>query len=341
MSDPLAHLQHFTLATRDDFTRARSALAHTALRDAASTLRSALGPVSEVALLATCERVEFIMWADAETALLSDQATAAIGVESPPLRWRVRRGAAAARHLFSLAAGLESRIVGEREILGQVRQSLNDARASGTIGPRLERILVAALRAARSVRAQTDLGRQDLSAASIAADLFAAAAPIRHVALLGSGMVVQACVRELHTRLPESRFTAFARHLETAVERLAELPVEVAPLETLPDALAASSRPFRIDAVIAATASAAPLVTPSTLAERVGPLAMIDLGMPPNIDPRVADVPNVTLLGLTDLPVDNTPALRAVQDARQLIERQLRSFILRERHRRVPIEVFP
>jgi glutamyl-tRNA reductase len=332
MSDPLAHLTHLAPAARDDFTRARAAVARASAADAASALRAALGPGSEVLALATCERVEFVVWTDAETPRLADRAAAVLGADGPPLRWRARRRVAAARHLFRLAAGLESRIVGEREILGQVRRDLNDARTAGTIGPRLEAVLAATLRAARAARARTDLGLQDLSAASLAADHLAAAPiPIRHVALLGSGAVAQACIRHLLARNPGTRFTAFARHLDTARARLAGSPAAVAPLDTLPSALAAEAPAERLDALIAATASPTILVTPATLAPSRGPLAMVDLGMPPNIDPRVAQSPGVSLLSLHDLPLDAAPARRAVADAETLIERHLESFIHRER----------
>lgn len=133
----------------------------------------------EVAYLATCNRVEILLMgestdaskpADATEAELRRAVATALRQPFAAKRLVVRRGAGALEHLFRVTAGLESAQPGEREILGQVQQALCDGRAMGLLGGELERLLEAAVRAARTVHHRTGLSRGHWSLAEIAVD---------------------------------------------------------------------------------------------------------------------------------------------------------------------------
>jgi len=321
---------HLSLPVRDDFLAVRAALARAGVGPFAGELFAALNTSGagsvHCAVLATCERVEVFAASAQPIPGIERCATQTLrlvtGTQLSP-SWRRIEGEPVLRHTLRLAAGLESRIVGESDILCQVRDTLAQAQRDKTSGPSIERLLSVAIKTGRLVRAKTELGRHDLGAAAAAVHALLAE-PTRHVALLGSGAVAQACVRHLMTSAPLTRITLYARHTETARQRLPE-SIGVRPLQTLRHALAQELEPDRIDALISATSSPQFLLTPDSLVHRSAAVRLVDLGMPPNIHPGVGNVPGFVLRTLWNLPIDRGPAERSLAAAEEIVELNARA----------------
>lgn len=208
----------------------------------------------------------------------------------------------AVRHLYSVAAGVDSMVLGEYEVLGQVRAAFSAAVAAGTDDAMLSRLFHTAIRTGRRARAETDIGRHAVSVSSIAVQQARVLFPeLEHatVLVLGAGeagrlaasALVDHGVREvLVVNRTESRAEALA----------AELGGRALPLDDLSRALA------QTDIAIAAADAPEPLVSRDAvehaMADRAGrSLMIIDIGMPRDCDPAVGEVSGVTYYDLDDL----------------------------------------
>ena len=147
--------------------RERVALSGDALRAALRELRSAEG-VGEALVVSTCNRVEVLVHAGGDEA-----ARAFFTGRSPEAAQHLyaHRGPEAARHLFRVAASLESMVLGEQQILGQVKDAYGEAAAAGAVGPYLTRLCERAFAAAKRVRTETDIGRGATSLSQVAVEL--------------------------------------------------------------------------------------------------------------------------------------------------------------------------
>jgi len=210
-------------------------------------------------------------------------------------------GAAAARHLFRVAAGLESLMVGESEILGQVRAALELASSEGVPEPILLAAFRAALRFGGRARSSTGIGAGAVSVASASIQTLRRACPDLsrlHVVVLGAGHTGMKAARHLKSERA-GRVVLVNRTPERARDVAARLEAEAAPLAELPSLVAAA------DALIVAIQVPAPLVTPEmiapVLAGRTRPLVVVDLSMPRAVSPGVAGMPGVTLVDLSRL----------------------------------------
>src|SRR3954468_6702698 len=168
-------------------------------------LRTATG-CSEALLLATCNRVE--VYASAETPVATDQVLRALqqcelGEVANAGAFYRHDGQACVDHLFRVAAGLESMVIGETEILGQVKKAYEAARTSGRAGPVLHRLFQRAFRVAKQVRSSTDITRGAVSVGSVAVDLagkiFGDLRQCR-VLVLGAGEISERTARALSSR---------------------------------------------------------------------------------------------------------------------------------------------
>lgn len=269
---------------------------------------------AEAAVLATCSRTEIyaVPSGDSATDLLSVLAeyTGCPPSILTPAAER-RAGLAAAEHLFRVTGGLESRVIGEVEIYGQVRTAWRAATAAGTAGASLNRLFAAALKVGSAVREQTTLGARGCSLAYRAVELGldalgGAVDPV--IVVVGTGRMATAAVEHLG-RLGQRPRVA-ARNAANAARLAGE--DRVCPLAALAGALE------QADLVICATSSAQYVVTGvqvrkamSARAER--PLTVIDLSVPRNVDSAVADLPGVRLIDLESMNDDwtNDPELAA------------------------------
>jgi glutamyl-tRNA reductase len=282
----------------------RSRLAQS-VQDAAAQLLRAPGAagISELCVLATCHRVEFYLVAadvdaadDALRGLVS-RLTGGDLLAPGPTRYRLV-GAAAVEHLCRVAAGLDSMIVGEAEIAGQIRRAIAHAKATGAAGVFLDRLVSGALRAGGRARAETRIGAGAMSAATAAVSVVEQTLDsLAHASVLviGAGEAGRQALERL-ARRRTGRLTIASRSGHHAREAAEKTGARVVNLDDLADAARLS------DAVIAATLSPAYLITPATYAgSSARSRLLIDLSVPRIIDPAVADVRGISLRTVDDL----------------------------------------
>jgi glutamyl-tRNA reductase len=275
-------------------------------------LEQAHGRFGGAVVLATCERFE--VYVDAGPLDLRE-----LGAEFESAV--MRRGNTAATHLFRVSAGLESRILGEPHILGQVADAIDADATRGKAGPFLTEVFHAALRAGRRVRSETLLGRLARSYVTAAVDRVTAVhgdGRSAAVGVIGSGAVARDLVLELRRR-SVARVTVFARHLDRALRNLgpALAGVKLAPLSELPLVLP------ELDALITATSSPHTALGTEHVARRATPLTVVDLGMPPNTADSLTTLPHVKLHRLWDLDSGSGPAPAALAQAEGIVSQEL------------------
>jgi len=277
--------------------------------NAATRLRDQLrkdAALSEYLLLATCNRLE--VYGVCATADAAAQTTARVAEilgrhpEAVAGHCQVHTEADAAAHLFAVASGLESQLLGETEILGQVKEAYDLAGRDNTLGSRLHRLLQKTFQAAKLIRSETGIARGQISIGNVAVDLATRIfGDLTQASLLvvGSGEVGELTAKAFRSR-GAARLLVSSRNLETA-NRLAE-------------AVGASAVAFadwpkhlpEVDVVVTATAAPTAILARATVAaalrSRSGrPLFLIDLAVPRDIDPEVANLGDVYLYTLADL----------------------------------------
>jgi glutamyl-tRNA reductase len=267
---------------------------------AGSDFLSDLGPVAEAVCLATCNRTELYLAGDdavdAEARATTALAMAA-GEELEPLLYRLH-DEAAALHLFRVAAGLDSLVPGEGEILGQVRASYEE----GRVGPLLDRLFRQALHVGKRVRAETAIGESPTSvpsaAAALAQQLFGELGG-RHVLVIGAGKTGEQAARSLVARGAEIAAVA-NRDAARAAELTGRVGGKSISLDQVEEALADA------DVVVSATSAAGFVlrrdqVARALRARRGAPLFLIDIAVPRDIDPAIDELEDCYLYDIDDL----------------------------------------
>jgi glutamyl-tRNA reductase len=295
--------------------------------EAASLLRGQREGGGSALLLSTCNRCELYWSGDADQEPWFRHLAQARGAVSDPRLLRYD-GLEAVRHLFVVTAGLDSQILGETEILGQVRRAHDTARAAGTTTRDMDVIFSAALAAGRRVRSETLLGRHPASVSSAAVDLIAAEwgeiGP-RAVVVLGAGEAAEGVLRSLH------------EHRATRILLLNRRPVRA---RVLAEAWGARSGDWEeldrelpgAELLLVATAGARPVIsaaqlTRATAERRSGQLYVVDLSVPRNVEPAARSVPGIQLFDLDDLqrlccPAAGSPSA-ALDEAERILEEEL------------------
>jgi glutamyl-tRNA reductase len=301
-------------------------------------------PGAEVVLLSTCNRVE--LYAAAEAAPPDGEALAAslahfhdVPVATLDRHLVARCDEAAVAHLFRVAAGLESLVPGEGQILGQVKDAYKRASDRKAVGPILHHVFQRALRVGKRVREETGLDRGKCSVASVAVDVARAVFDRfedKAVLVIGAGATGELTLRHLAALRPGALLVA-NRDPERARAVAAPWGGRVVPFDRLDDALAEA------DVVVGATAAAAPIVTLDRYAwiqrARGNRLALIlDLAVPRDFDPRVGSLERVILFNVDDLRAqaeENLRGRRAQLDrARLIVEGESAACLAALRHRR-------
>ena len=231
-------------------------------------------------------------------------------------------------HLFRVAAGLESMVVGEAQILGQVKDALARAREAGAVDARLQVILQGAIRAGKRVRAETSIGRRPVSVAHAAV---ASAREMlgdlagRKVLLVGAGTISQVALRLMRNQGIGNVYLT-SRTRERADRVATRLGAQAIAFETI------ESRIESVDIVI--SASSAPtylfdreLVERLQARRRARPLLVIDLAVPRDVDPAASEVAGVRLLNIDDLRaiagINLADRANAIAPAERVIEEEL------------------
>ncbi|HZU40158.1 MAG TPA: glutamyl-tRNA reductase [Solirubrobacteraceae bacterium] len=286
--------------------RERVALPEARAGDFLRDLRGA-ADVQEAVALSTCNRTELYLVVgdpvEGESRVLSMLASQA-GIrptELTPLIYS-HRNCEAARHLYRVTAGLESMIVGEAEIQGQVKRAYEAALARETAGPLTSHLFKAALATGKRVRTETAISERQLSLPSVAVALAReehGALAGRQVVIVGTGETSELTARALADSGAHTVFVA-SRRRERALALARRYGGASASFDELPQALAAA------DILLAATASPHLLLEASELAEvmaqRAGrPLLLIDLAVPRDIDAACGELDGVALYDIDDL----------------------------------------
>jgi len=277
---------------------------------------------AEALLLTTCNRVE--VYAVSQKRVSTDEITRCltrrIDIDphdyAPPFyRYEAEK---CVQHLFRVASGLDSMVVGESEIFGQSKKAYESARTSGAVGPYLHRLFQRAFRVAKQVRTHTDIARGAVSVGSVAIDLaqriFGKLSECK-VLVLGAGETSERTARALI-----SRGVRDLRVANRSIERAGELAQAVGGRAVLFDEWATQCR--EIDILITATASETPLLTPGELTpmlrERLDrPLFIIDIAVPRDVDPGVNEMEGVYLYDIDSIRsvAEQSLALRRQQIA--------------------------
>ena len=245
-------------------------------------------------------------------------------------------GQAAVKHLFRVSCGLDSVVLGEYQVLGQVREALEAAEEAGTAGPTLRTLFAFALRLGRRARASTAIGRTAASISGAAVDLARRVVDLEsaHIVLVGAGKMGELAARNLLKR-GVGRFSVVARTLGRA-ERLTLQCGDAVSIGRLEAVLREA------DVVITATNAPHPVVTAGMVArvmqERQRALWFIDIAVPRDVEPDVADLPGVTLYNVDDLQevaVAGLSERRAeVPKVLEMVEREVARFEVWCRERR-------
>jgi glutamyl-tRNA reductase len=267
----------------------------------------ASGSVLEAVAISTCNRTEIHLVGsdpvEAESVVLAALARNA-GIRPTELLGNLYalRGTEAVRHLFGVAAGLDSMIVGEAEIQGQVKRAYELALVEGTTGPITNRLFRDALAAGKRARTETGIARSRVSVSSIAVELAAQTLgelSDRNVLVIGAGENGELTARALADRGVSTIFVANRRY-DRAIGLAARFGGEAVRFDDLPELL------VRADIVVACTSSPHQIVGREELAlvlEERGdrPLLLIDIAVPRDIDPAVRGLKGITLYDMDDL----------------------------------------
>jgi glutamyl-tRNA reductase len=286
--------------------------------------------------ISTCNRTEVYLVASdpvqAESDVLARLATRA-GIRPTELAGIVYtpRNCDAARQLYRVASGLESMIIGEAEIQGQVKRGYEIALAAGTTGPLTNRLFRAALEAGKRVRTQTAIGRARVSVSTVAVELAREAVgelAQRSVVVIGAGETSERTAQALAAQGVTTIFIA-NRHAERARALAERFGGAVGSLDELPERL------HDADIVVASTSSPHALIGAQevelVMESRAGrPLVLIDIAVPRDIEPDCADIEGVTLYDIDDLQavVARNLEVRASERARaeEVVEEEIQRF---------------
>jgi glutamyl-tRNA reductase len=241
------------------------------------------------------------------------------------------RNCDAARQLYRVTSGLESMIVGEAEIQGQVKRAHEAAMRAGATGPLSNRLFAAALTTGKRVRSETGIGSSRVSVPSVAVDLaqdVLGSLKDRHVVILGAGETSELTAQALADQGVGTIFVA-NRRADRALSLARRFGGSVVGLDGLPDQL------LKADIVVSSTSSPHPIVGSEELElvmdQRAGrPLLLIDIAVPRDVDSRCGDLDGVTLYDIDDLQAVVRRNLGArkeiVPQAEEIVEDEIRRF---------------
>lgn len=326
-------LNHTTTAlhVREQFSLDDDAIRSALARLACGHLSS---PITELIILSTCNRIELyaassqVAFAELEV-FLSEICDVPVG--------QFRQGSyrfqdlKAAHHLFEVAAGLDSLVIGGPQILGQIVHALELARGQDMAGPVLNRLFQSALHAGKRARTETSISRNPASVSSLAASLAESVVhPIaeKQIVILGAGEMAELAVEALRKR-GARRILVVNRTLERAHIVADRWQAQVATFENLATALISA------DILIASTGAPHIIVSDDMIQQAMKarphrPLFLIDIAVPRDIDPNAANIPHVKLYDIDSLNAKLEGSLaermQEVPQVRIILEEELQGF---------------
>ena len=315
--------------------RGRFAFASEQIQPTLHGLRKALSRAPEATIVSTCNRTEIYCAGEhAEIEPTLDWLAHSGGVSPSLLRshaYTLENGLAA-RHAFRVASGLDSMVLGEPQILGQLKEAVRAAEQAGALGTTLSQLFQRSFSVAKQVRSSTEIGAHSISMAAaavrLAGQLFEKLGDVK-VLFVGAGEMVELCATHFAARKPRS-ITVANRTLERGEKLAAQFGGDVMRLGDLPERL------HEFDVVISCTASTLPIIGLGAVERalkrrRHRPIFMVDLAVPRDIEPEVKALQDVYLYTVDDLAgvVQTGQAIRqaAVAEAETIIEAGVQSFM--------------
>ena len=312
--------------------RERLAIPSSRLADATRTLLHQPG-VREGMILSTCNRVELLICQGPSSAdllrFIHEYFSIAPASLQPHLyEYRERE---AVRHLFRVASSLDSMVVGEPQILGQVKESYSIAREVGAVNSHLEGLLQRTFTVARKVRRETEIGASSVSIASVAADLalrIFGTLEGKQVLLVGAGKMSELAARHLMQHGATSLLVANRTHTR-ALELAAEFGGEALRFDEL------AAKADRADIVITSTGSATPIFTREHGQQflhrrRNRPMFFIDIAVPRDVDAAMNQLEGIFVYDIDDLQAVAATNIaersREAQQAENIIAREVERF---------------
>ncbi len=322
-------LNHQTapLAVREQIAFSPDALGH-ALRDLLSRPK-----VREAAILSTCNRTEVYVHGTEPAPVvrwLEDFHRVPKDSLSPYIYTLPREQAVT--HAFRVASGLDSMVLGEPQILGQMKQAVRHAESAGSLGLVLNRLFQRTFAVAKDVRTQTDIGSASISMAAAAVKLAERIFPAiseQRLLLIGAGEMIDLTATHFAARNPKS-ITIANRTLERGKQLAERFHAEAITLNEMPDVLP------RFDIVVTCTASTLPILGKGLLervvkSRRHAPIFIVDLAVPRDVEPEAAELDDVFLYSVDDLSnivKDNLQVRKeAVVQAEEMIAAQAENFL--------------
>ncbi|MBT9506060.1 glutamyl-tRNA reductase [Rhodoferax sp.] len=315
--------------------RGRFAFAMDQIEPTLRGLRESLSRQPEAALISTCNRTEIYCAGDKpELEHTLDWLAHSGGVSPALLRshsYTLENGHAA-RHAFRVASGLDSMVLGEPQILGQLKDAVRAAEAAGALGTTLSQLFQRSFAVAKEVRTSTEIGAHSISMAAaavrLAGQLFEDLSDVR-VLFVGAGEMIELCATHFAAKNPKQLAIA-NRTLERGEKLATRFGGEVMRLADLPDRL------HEFDAVISCTASTLPIIGLGAVERALKrrkrrPMFMVDLAVPRDIEPEVKALEDIYLYTVDDLAgvVQTAQASRqaAVAQAEAIVDAGVQSFM--------------
>ena len=317
--------------------RERIAISREELPETTRALAAVPG-VAECMIVSTCNRVEIVASIESPEADLTAFLHRHFGLDAALLAPHIyeHRDQEAVRHLFRVAASLDSMVVGEPQILGQVKEAFAVARASGTVGGQLEHLLQSAFAAAKKVRSETEIGSNSVSIASVAVELarkIFGSLQGRTVFLVGAGKMSELAARHL-VQQGAGAILVTNRTLERARQLAEPFNGRVIPFDQLYETATEA------DIVISSTGAPHPIFRREHGQQfmhrrRNRPMFFIDIAVPRDVDPAVNKLDGIFVYDIDDLQAVAASHLaersRQAGDAEALIAAEVERFHQRQR----------
>ena len=315
--------------------RGRFAFAIDQIEPTLHGLRQALSHQPEAAIISTCNRTEVYCAGEKPELEHTLDWLAHVGGVSPALlrshSYTMENGFAA-RHAFRVASGLDSMVLGEPQILGQLKDAVRAAEAAGSLGTTLSQLFQRSFAVAKEVRSSTEIGAHSISMAAaavrLAGQVFEDLGQVK-VLFVGAGEMIELCATHFSAKNPKSIAIA-NRTLERGEKLASRFGAQVMRLADLPDRL------HEFDVVVSCTASTLPIIGLGAVERAVKrrkrrPMFMVDLAVPRDIEPEVKALEDIYLYTVDDLAgvVSTAQANRqaAVAQAEVIVDAGVQSFM--------------
>ena len=283
--------------------------------------------IAEVMVISTCNRTEIYGLANSEKALVNLLCSKTTGsVETFNQLSYIKKGTEAIEHLFSVGAGLDSQILGDYEIIGQIKQSFKFAKENGSIGGYMERLINSVIQASKSIKNNTQLSGGTVSVSFAAIQFLkdhVENISDKKILLLGTGKIGRNTCKNVVDYLNNTNITLINRTEDKAKELADELNLRVGSYELIEHEIKAA------DVIIVATNAEKPILNKEQFINSSSKV-LIDLSIPNNINPTCKELEHITLVNVDDLSKINDATLQMrideVPKAKAIINEHIAEF---------------